>query len=436
LAKLPTVKAIKDFVVASIKFLKTFREWDENWQYSPNDPCFRNGVGYTASPDNVPLKGEKPEDYPLKWNVIGSTDSGATSIPTPNRVTKFDLTARLRSGKGAVDPDHVVRKRELNLRASTYQVYGEESLLLSNARQVLRRQRGWDLGVPYLSQNGEIYHFDTDLLNQNQQSNISIDFGGFDAPTLVGKDDFLSDDNPPFDPAVINVPPHEVISKSLYGNFKITKTIPASEKSTFDFWVKFFDVENHTVFRIGTSTDSVILALGLGDPEYSVLTSENGDPVYSVPESDNIRYSVRETLGDVLTHQITNGGTNIVPLNMDVSMEKWFHIAVVNTKTLFSVYINDTRFDFTKSSTANQQVTAVFNESYDVFNIDELYIDGSSSLDFSAFTANTLNKIPYAALNYHEKWFVLEAEDFTKVKTNLFETQAFKTAVQAVINNT
>jgi hypothetical protein len=467
LAKFASVQAIKDFVVASIKFLKTFRQWDPSWQYHPNDPCFYHGVGYCANPDDMPVIGESPETHPMKWNIIGGDESGATFTPTPNRVTKFDEEARLRSGGEAVEPNHVIRKKDLNLRVTTLQLYSEKSLLMSNAQQALRRQRGWDLGIPYLSPQSEVYHFDTDLLNQHQESTISIVSEG-EVPRLVGKEDLRG--NLYLIPAIVGIPPYEVVSKSLLGNFKITKSIPASENCTVEFWARLMDTENHILFRFGTAADTVLIFVGLADPEYSA--AGEGDPSYSENLENDIAYSVPRTVGSMLEHRTQNGvesailldatgmdpeydepGLGDIPYSIpsgsdpaysvatehealvDINEETWLHFAVINTKTKISVFVTDKRFDFQKTSFNDRPVTAIINELLDDINIDELHIDPVTALDFSAFTENTEARLPYAALNHHEKWLILEAEDVTKVKTNLFETDAFRAAVEAVVQS-
>ena len=48
---------------------------------------------------------------------------------------------------------------------------------------------------------------------------------------------------------------------------------------------------------------------------------------------------------------------------------------------------------------------------------------------------NTSDRIPYAALDYRQKWFVLEAQDPALIKTNLFDCEQFRAAVQAVIDS-
>jgi hypothetical protein len=415
----------------------------------------------------MPLAGESPETHSTKWNIIGGSESGATYTPTPNRVTKFDGGARLRSGGEAIEPDHVIRKKELDLRVTTLQLYSKKSLLMSNARQVLRRQRGWDLGIPYLSPLSEIYHFDTDLLDQNQQSSIVITHKN-EAPVIVGKDDAKGDLY--LVPAMAGIPPYEIISRSLLGNFKITKTIPASENCTINFWARLFDVENNILFRFSFASDEILMFVGLADPEYGA--AGEGDPPYSEPEIDDIAYSVARATGSILQHRSSNGDVTTVVLDsmgmdpeyshpaagdivysfaetddpnyshatehealVDIKEETWIHFAIVNSRSKISIFITDKRFDFLKTSFVDQQATVLINELMDDLNIDELLIDPVTALDFSAFAENTVGRIPYAALSHQEKWLILEAEDINKVKTNLFQTDAFRAAVEAVVND-
>jgi hypothetical protein len=75
-----------------------------------------------------------------------------------------------------------------------------------------------------------------------------------------------------------------------------------------------------------------------------------------------------------------------------------------------------------------------FNPDQNEFNLDELMLDETAAADFDIFSANTEGRIPWAALDFTQKWFVLEAQDPALVKTNLFETEQFKAAVRAVIN--
>lgn len=418
MAKFATVRAIKGFVAASIRFLKAFRQWDPGWQYHPGDPCFYHGVGYCANPGDIPAAGESPESCPAKWNVIGGAESGATFTPTPNRVTKFDDDARLRSGGEAVDPDHVIRKRELNLRVTTLQLCSKKSLLMSNARQALRRQRGWDLGIPYLSPQSEVYHFDTDLLNQHQLSAISVEQEG-EVSLLPSS-------------VILDYPPFEIISRSLYGKFSVNKIVPASESSTVEFWTRISDPVDLVLFQYGIQSDNIRLTIGKTDPEYS--TAAPGDILYCVSDSQDLNYSFPRAYGNSIVERITDGKIEIIDVSdLDIPTNTWIHIAVVNTQNAILLYVDNKSIAFEKSSTDAEEALLIINGRKCEFNLDELMIDPAIALSFDSFLLNTAKRIPYAALDYQQKWFVLEAEDAKKVKTNLFETDAFREAVLAIL---
>jgi hypothetical protein len=73
------------------------------------------------------------------------------------------------------------------------------------------------------------------------------------------------------------------------------------------------------------------------------------------------------------------------------------------------------------------------NEELDEFNIDELSI-AEVAEPFEAFSENTRNRIPYAALDYAQKYAIILVDDPQKLRTNLFESDQFREAVQAIMD--
>jgi hypothetical protein len=433
LVKFATVQAIKDFVIASIKFLKVFRQWDPTWQYNANDPCFYHGVAYCANPDNIPAPGESPETHSAKWNVIGGagSESGATYNPTANRVTKFDDTARLRSGARATEPNHVIRKEDLNRRVRTLQLASKKSLLLSNAKQALRRQRGWDLGIPYLSFGSEVYHFDTDCLNQNQESHISI----IQENSLQLVDENSNENGVILDPAVSGIPPHEIISKSLLGEFSVNGTLQGVTIFTLDFWVRFVSGINFELFDITSSGDSLTFyAGGISDPEYSVSGAD--DIPYSVV-ADDIPYTIAEAFINLLTHSWPGGFEQVDLSLMGIEFEDnvWEHIAIVLTANKINLFIKNLVVDFNRRNTTPNDFHFEINHDKNRLNLDELLIDGTTVITQEQFLDNSQKRLPWAKLPFTEKWLILEAADIEKVKTNLFETETFRQAVLSILSD-
>jgi hypothetical protein len=310
--------------------------------------------------------------------------------------------------------------------------YSKKTIMLTNARIVDRRMKRWDIGIPYLSATGEIYHFDTDIHNADQQTSVTIGHDG-DAPALVD----INDNNGQIflGPAVQDAAPFEMKGRSLYGHFSVTAQVPKTG-STVEFWARFADVNNVAILSAGKSgEDEIAFNIGGSDPAYSA--AETADIPYSLPDEDGVAYSSAGTTGNHAEHT-WQGGSETVGLDeagITIAQNTWIHIAVTATPDTISLFIGNNRIDFEKYNKTSGNMNVVINEDEDEFNLDELMIDRTVFVSFDDFSANTENRIPYAALDYREKWAVLMVDDPDKVKTNLFETEQFRSAVQAVINS-
>ena len=346
-----------------------------------------------------------------------------------------------------------------------YKTFSKKSLMITNRKIADRRFVGWDIGLPYLVDDSRVYHFDTDLKDQKQESNIIISDAG-EAPILRGRDD--TNGQIYFNPAVLDNVPYEMLGRSLHGHFSLATQLPAIDTFTVETWIRFFNENNAILLRLDSGNEIITFMLTLEDPEYSepgidgieysismlgdipytagelatgiILYSLAGDDdiLYSVAGDDNIPYSVgSNTSGSMITH-IWQGGIETADIDdseFEISNKTWLHIAVVSTPAILSLYIGKSKVDFIKQNGAIQQFSLILNEGKNEFNIDEFSINPGIALNFNDFVNNTDARIPYAALDYRKKWFVLEAQDPALVKTNLFDTEQFKTAVQAIINN-
>jgi hypothetical protein len=196
------------------------------------------------------------------------------------------------------------------------------------------------------------------------------------------------------------------------------------------------EVNNIAIVRAGLSgEDEITLNIGGSDPVYSAAETE--DIPYSLPGEDGIAYSIAGTTGNRMEHT-WQGGSEIIDLDEEgitIAQNTWIHLAVISTQDTISIFIGQHQIDFGKYNKTSGNMDIVINEDEDEFNLDELTIDRTVAIGFNVFSANTENCIPYAALNYQEKWAVIMVDDPNKVKTNLFETEQFKNAVQAIINS-
>jgi hypothetical protein len=336
--------------------------------------------------------------------------------------------------------------------------------MITNTRIVDRRKRGWDIGLPYLSPASRVYHFDTDLQDQNQTSNLAIGYAGA-APALVDKDQ--TNGQIYLNPAVLDTAPHEMKGRSLYGCFSL-KSKPKTSTGTAaaEMWVRLFENKPAIILEFGNGMEKITLQTGnkgvaeaaYGEAEADGILDGAGEtPIaYSVPEADgitdgaaeadNIAYGKAEDplpysaagtdIGNAIIHEALDGARETASLDdLDIAVIRrtWLHIAAVSTADTLSLFIGNNKVDFNKVSTM-WPMTVCVNPAKLEFNLDELMLDETEAADFDIFAANTAARIPWAALDYTEKHFVLEAQDPALVHTNIFESEQFREAVYAAID--
>jgi hypothetical protein len=313
----------------------------------------------------------------------------------------------------------------------TLKVYSDTHLTLTNASIVDRRLKRWDIGLPFISPASEVYHFDTDFKDQNQASSITLGYAS--EPILVGRED--SNGQIYLSPAMSDVAPYENPGKSIYGNFSISAKIP-NGNSTVEFWLRLPVASNTVVLHLKTpKNEELIFVIGGQDIPYSV--PDEGDIPYSVPDEGDIPYSIAAIMNNRIVHSSPKGNETINMSAVEIRPNNWVHIALVVTAQKFSLLIDDLYFDVEKHyQTTGEEIDIAINEDREVANIDELTIDRNIALAFVTFIHNTLAHIPYAGLDYTQKWAVLMFDDPEKTVTNLYESEQFRMAVLNVINNT
>ena len=402
-----------------LKKLAMLMSWKDTETYQPFTPAFFQGRIYYANPLNLPGAGESPGSAPKKWlNAAGDV----AYLPRQDGVL-YGMKNRVWT---EIDPAGIGEA----IKALKF--YSKKTIMFTNARIVDRRLRGWDLGLAYLSADHEVYHFDTDNNNQNQESNIIINYDG-DAPVRRGRDDFTEELS--FEPAVSDNVPFEMMGKSLFGAFSVAGLL-APQNSTLEFWMRIFVEENSMLLRLGALLqDRVTLHIGGADPAYS--SAAEGDIPYSHPDDiDGLPYSAAKTSGNTLNHNWGAGNESIDLDTEGVELDQaaWLHIAFVLTSDRIKFFINGRQFSFERKRPAADPLPFVINEELDLFNLDELSIITGAALSFETFSENSETRIPYAALDYTQKYAVIMVDDPQKLRTNLFESGQFREAVQAIID--
>lgn len=151
----------------------------------------------------------------------------------------------------------------------TKQVFSNDTLYITNQDMAQRRLEGYDIGNPYLSDGSKVYHFDTDVNDQNQVNDLTIadaENDGFHE--LRGKETSNADLD--FTPAILAVAPYATGGKSLYGRYGLSKNIGVTNCFTVDFWIQYIYAENQTLFDIGSSADKVCLVVTSAEPYFEV----------------------------------------------------------------------------------------------------------------------------------------------------------------------
>ena len=322
-------------------------------------------------------------------------------------------------GGGAGGPAELIEALKL---------FSKKTLMITNTETIDRRLKRFDIGLPYISPASEVYHFDTDIKNQNQTSSINVVYTT--APVLVGINDYNGQVY--HNPAVSNIPPYEPLGKSLFGRYAIT-TVLNNTESTLEFWLRSKTVQNLCVFRLKAGLEELVFTLGGPGIEYTVPAA--GSIAYTAPADGSIPYTAAAVTHNRVDHFSPKGSETLAVTGVSITAHSWLHVAAVITETKLSLFIGNTKFDCTKHFQNSVTVDALINEDKNEINVDELNVDRCAAIPSAAFMQNTALHVPYGALDFSKKWAVLMFDNPNRVATNLFESEQFTMAVKAVINN-
>lgn len=361
-------------------------------------------------------------------------------------------------------------------------------ILLGNFTQTQQRELGHDIGRPYLSENGRVWHFDEDF-NSNDGTLSGLELAGeYD---LFGSE---SSNGIDYTPAIKAVAPYCQIARCIAGNFAALKTIEATKTCTVDFWMQYIYAESQQLFSIGTIDDRIELNIQTEEPVYCVSgacswRSQNGDILYTSSRNPTVGAKVyydlgyaeeeknplgeisslitseswlvdafifdgsayyfengdadynwetfapedvwgetsvvynRAAPGDVvLSHigQSTRTDTPLKELDKTFDSYKWQHIGVVFTNNDIIFLFDDVQKVFTRNAVAENDIKVSLNTSKTKIIIDELYIDTAVE-DVVNFFNNTLEKLPWGALSRNDDWFIFDAKDLSKIKSNILD---------------
>ncbi len=310
-------------------------------------------------------------------------------------------------------------------------IYSDSSMIVGNASIQERRALGHDIGRPYISSDSIIYHFDTDMNDQHGMTGYQMT--AIDAPQLKGREDNTGAQVIDFTPAILAVAPYSEIGKALYGQYSLTHPLGANHEWTVDFWIQYIWAENQILFRIGNPEDMIYIMNATDEVNYN----EDEGTLYNTAtaESDELCYNVADVANTKIYHQGAAGSEVInlsdEPFNMSFEPNLWLHFAVVYDDDNIVIWINDRKKEFKRFSSGTYESTAVFNENLNSFILDELLIDKLHKERFTDFAEGSENKIPFASLDWRNKYMIIDHSG--ELKTNLFDSELFKDAVKKII---
>ena len=322
------------------------------------------------------------------------------------------------------------------------QVYSNKTLLLSNAGIEARRNDALDIGTPYLSSASRVYHFDTDAIDEDTRQltgdvldqygqtglTVSVALGG--AAMEVG-----SEQGEQFRPAIQVKAPYSEVGNSLAGQFSLAHSLGNGTEWTVDFWFQYTWAEAQEMFSIETGSARVSIKTEVSEPNYNVMAE--GEPPYNTES---------EETGSVTPYNVARpDGCNLIyerdikyifhldDLGIHINSDEWVHCAVTldagKMKVLLSNdevvqrYLDDSEHEvpyIEKEFTgAGSGGTFSYNGTQGTALIDELMIDPTTAEEAEDFGDNSVNKIPWGALSYEGKRFMLIKDEDAEFVSNL-----------------
>jgi hypothetical protein len=344
---------------------------------------------------------------------------GATRAVLDSREIAFQFFLKL-LGQDAAAWQTMARLGLEGVEAS--QFFSKDRLYITNNDMAGRRARGYDIGIPFLSEFSEVLHYDTDMLDQSGEEFFSMTGSG----TLVGE--------PEQDLILKATAPYATEARALYGNFRLQANIGIPPAFTIDFWMLYKYNENQVLFNIGSENDLVQIEVLDDEPFYN---DEPADEVmYNDEAADDTWYNEID-LAHTRIARNYNGSWSFMPIT-DGDAENmfkhgsWYHVGVVNTGNQIRVLINDRMFPFDSSPQA-YAVKIDVNPTKSLMLIDEVLVDATVAESAQQFYRNTRLRRPWGKLDDAQAWAILDVKDIEHFKTNIFQSPDFAAAIDAIL---
>ena len=244
-----------------------------------------------------------------------------------------------------------------------------------------------------------------------------------------------------FTPAILAVAPYAEIGRSAYGQFNAQIGIGTPSVFTVDFWIQYIWAENQVIFDVGNTTDKVRLVVQNDEVYYNDYDPDVDAVPYNqeiLNEGDVFVFNEPAAASSTIQHYgqgVTNppAGHVFTLDGLGIKFEKntWLHIGIILTADNMDVYLDTKKVEFPRYSKGVSDTEVILNGTQNTFVLDELMIDTTTAENFLDFAENTIKRIPWAALDFENKQFVLEVDNLI---TNIFDSGSpFETRVKEII---
>jgi hypothetical protein len=413
-------------LIKPIRSLDAFHRWNVTYQYQAEDPAFFNGSAYFANPASLPNVGESPATHPGKWIQLARPDSGP-----------IDLT------EGAKTP----------------QLFYSPGLIISNTNAKKLRANHQDQGMQYPSMNSKVYHFDGDLLDQDQLNPLSLNIKGpefdfndvtvseFQWNDIVASEfpfnqldetgifpHYVSEDSipePPVTPEpIIRKKPFKEIAEAYYGSFCVNLIMPDNNgQNVLDYWFKLAETGRTDLIHIELPTGELFdMNLGAEEPFWN-------DNI-GVPAPDNFPFNENVILPGTVVYNERNIHTGLVAqqgysgvgVTVDFNYPDqilpqpniWNHLSINLGLDQIRIYLNGQSRTFNRlSSGFGGDTKIIINPQIEPIMMDELMFDWTTSISFGRYDEISQTRLPWAYHEWKDGWLTLYADDPDKFDSNL-----------------
>jgi hypothetical protein len=305
-----------------------------------------------------------------------------------------------------------------------------------------RRAKGYDIGIPYLSDASRVAHCD-DYSELSRQGNDTwlLDQYGSNFFLIIGGGS-LEGEAEGIVLALKAAAPYATEARALFGNFCLQASTGTALVYTVDFWIKYFWNEGQVVLSAGNDDELVRIEV-VDDEPYLNDVSTDGVWLNDTPTDGVWLNEIKDAHTRVARYY--QGIWSYIPItdengNQGFSTGEWYHIGITNTGSLLQLFINDTVFTFdSQPPTGPVQIeinptTGQIDGENSLILVDEILVDTTTAEDPALFRQHTVRRIPWGKLDDAYPWMIFDVKDPALFRTNIFQSQDFAAAVRGILN--